>query len=325
MRQTTPQRTATAIPPRRRLPNIRRLHGTFTAIYTIVAAFLLGAQIFFINYEVVFQVGLLSFWIGTAFLMLSCVIIGKELLRAAGCVNLFTIAYAHTISIIFCCVACIIFSFFYLWNLIQILSMCDDFQSHHNMSHMMQTQIDVLVSYKAPFHSIIRQQALLLKYTMKPEQQEDGPTDALPMAPGPPSTRHVEPRILRQKPQHPYSVNQTFLRHLLREQPQQQQDTSYIDEEVAMGFSLLDHEVDNLIRQESQRIEAKNSFPVRTDRPIYTTTHHEDLMFQELRARKICRNEQGFAIFWIIFIILTDLMNLITIGVYCWLRTFYRC
>lgn len=171
----------------KRVTDIRRLHGTFTTIYTIIAAFWIGAPIFFVNYEAIFQSGLTNFFVATSILMLSSTIVGKEAIRN-NTKREFMLTYRHTIGIIFFATAAIFASAFYIWNLITMLSKCDTVQTN----------------------------------------------------------------------------------------------TTIVSE---------------------------------------TISYTEDERFQDLRARKICRNEQGFAIGLSVLLLVMDLLNLAAIGFYLWVRS----
>lgn len=107
---------------RRGAPNIRRIHATFTAIYAILAGFFLVAPILFINYELIFQSGLLGFFILTAGWMLSATIWGKEL---CFCHGEFYLLNRFFFSIFTCSALGFLFTLYYVYNVANILSMCD--------------------------------------------------------------------------------------------------------------------------------------------------------------------------------------------------------
>ena len=56
------------------------------------------------------------------------------------------------------------------------------------------------------------------------------------------------------------------------------------------------------------------------DKATEVTSLTEDQAFQLARAAKICRNEQGFAMAMLIFLIVVVILNFITIWVYLWLK-----
>lgn len=182
-------------PPRRlHVPNIRAIHGTFTTIYAIVAGFFLAAPIIFINYELIFESGLLGFLILTTGLMFAATIWANEL---CVCHGEYYILNRFLIAIIFCCGFGLIFNFYYTYNVINVLSMCDATSSSSSM-HMMAI---------------------------------------------PPTTTNAE----------------------------------------------------------------------------------KDDQFQVDRVAKICRNEQGFGIFLAVTLILIDILFLLTIAVYAWLKSWHNC
>ena len=181
---------------RRGAPNIRRVHASFTAIYAILAGFFLVAPIIFINYELIFQSGLLGFFILTAGWMLAATIWGKEL---CFCHGEFYILERFLISIIACSVFGFVFTFYYLYNVANILSMCDQFDT-----------------------------------------------------------------------------------------------TTHISSTVVHVATIL-------------------------------TNAEKDDQFQIDRAAKICRNEQGFGIFLLVILILVEILFLLTIAVYAWLKSWTNC
>lgn len=61
------------------------------------------------------------------------------------------------------------------------------------------------------------------------------------------------------------------------------------------------------------------------DRAVKTTTISEDQAFQIARAAKICRNEYGFAMCLTILLLLADIICLVTIFVYLWIKRKIRC
>lgn len=108
-------------PRRLNAPNIRAIHGTFTTIYAVVAGFFLAAPIIFINYELIFQSGLLGFLILTSAMMFAATIWANEL---CVCHGEYYLLNRFLIAILFSCAAGIIFNFYYTYNVINILSMC---------------------------------------------------------------------------------------------------------------------------------------------------------------------------------------------------------
>lgn len=122
-------------PRRLNPPNIRAIHGTFTTIYAILAGFFLAAPIIFVNYELIFQSGLLGFLILTAGFMFAATIWAKEL---CVCHGEYYILNRFIIAIIFCCVGGFIFNFYYMYNVIDILSMCGTINDNEGTSfHLM--------------------------------------------------------------------------------------------------------------------------------------------------------------------------------------------
>lgn len=97
---------------------------------------------------------------------------------------------------------------------------------------------------------------------------------------------------------------------LQKQQPQQQQP-----------YSQLESEVNHLITLNERRYSPKSQITPAANEAIETTSRAEDILFNELRARKICRNEQGFAISLLILLIVMDLLNVATIGFHIWILT----
>jgi hypothetical protein len=294
---------ATRRPTGRSVYNVRGIHSLFTAIYTILGAFFLGAPIIFINYEVIFQSGLMGFFIVVGALMISIVMIGKELCRQLG---EFAVLRRHTITIAAAALFSILFSFWWLWNIINILSMCDDFAAP-NTTGSGGASVQLLVYYTAPYEGIMRQQVLTRKYGY---DEKHGLLEAQQVS-------NATNRRLRQTQSYRYTAQRARLhaqrREILRALSQENEQESH--------FSLLENEIIMLFEEEKREVDERTSYSVKSVTPIHVTTAEEDAQFQELRARKICRNEQGFAIFLAILIIITMILNLITIGVYTWLRT----
>lgn len=111
---------------RRKGTNIKAVHSTFTAIYVILAAFILSAPVWFINYELIFESGLLGFTVGIAFLLVSITIVGKELCHTRG---EFVILGRHVILINFAAFASMVYiGLWYLWNTINTLRQCSEIQ-----------------------------------------------------------------------------------------------------------------------------------------------------------------------------------------------------
>ena len=124
--------------------NIRPLHRLLATIYTIIAIFWLGAPIICINYESIFQSGLLGFFLGATFLFLSATIVSKEAIRN-GTRRDFMLTYRHAIGIILCAGATIFFSSFYIWNLTQALGKCDSFVSDTSSN---ESSVEILVMHR---------------------------------------------------------------------------------------------------------------------------------------------------------------------------------
>lgn len=122
------------MPRRLNAPNIRAIHGTFTTIYAVVAGFFLAAPIIFINYELIFQSGLLGFLILVSGLMFAATIWANELCLCHG---EYYILNRFLIAILFCCAAGFIFNFYYTYNVINILSMCSAEDTSSSRLHIM--------------------------------------------------------------------------------------------------------------------------------------------------------------------------------------------
>lgn len=258
--------------------NTRALHNTFTTIYALIAVFWLGAPVFFVNYEVVFQSGLMGFFIGTAFLMLSATIVGKEAIRNRTSHH-FMLTYRHSIGIIFCAAAALALSLFYLWNIAHTLTMCDSFLTNATepvTAADLDSSVELLVSYRA------NQRLRVLR-----------------------ATYNEEGTLLLGTKKRSASSNATS---------------------PPPSYTSLQQEVKTLIVKHEQRYSYKKQMATMAtmeamNEGIETTSRAEDVLFQELRARKICRNEQGFAIAIAILIIVMGLLDLTTIAVYIWMRT----
>jgi hypothetical protein len=94
----------------------------FAAIYIIIAAFFLSAPVFFINYELIFESGLVGWTVGIAFLLTSVTIIGNEYCLTRG---EFIILTRHVIMINFASFASIVYlCLWYIWNIIDRLLKC---------------------------------------------------------------------------------------------------------------------------------------------------------------------------------------------------------
>jgi len=184
--------------------NVKGIHSVFTGLYTLVAAFFLGVGTIGVGFEIAFQCSLMSFAIGVAFLMFSVTMIGKEICLTRG---EFYILARHIIGIVFCAFACIFFSTYYIWNIVNILLLCPHAQPHPNTTTL----------------------------------------------------------------------------------------------------SVASH-TQNLLSI------------AQLDKALQPTSLTEDQAFQLARAAKICRNEKGFALLMLLVVVLTDILNVITIFVYLWLR-----
>jgi hypothetical protein len=258
---------------RKKYYNVRPLHTLLATIYTAIAVFWLGAPIICVNYEAIFQSGLLGFFIGVAFLFLTATIVGKEAIRN-GTRRDFMLTYRHAISIILCASAAIFFSSFYIWNLTQALRKCDSFGSDSSGN---ESSVEVLVMHR------VNQRLRVLSVRYERINDETTP-------------------LIRKKRSD--------------ELPWQAEKVTTIT-----PYSQLEAEVNHLIVLNEQRYSSKKQITSTINDAIETTSRAEDVLFNELRARKICRNEQGFAISLVVLLIVMDLLNMATIGFHIWILT----
>ena len=302
---------------RHNAPNIRWIHASFTGIYVLFAAFFLIAPIVFINYEIIFQSGLLGFLIGIAFLMLSCVMVGKEICLARG---QFFILHRHLIAIIFCAVAAAIFTFFYIWNVANILSMCSQFDA--NMSATMASQTEIRISYTTPFHGILRRQSLRLRYDAEEKRLIRSQSGA-PEIPESLKTESFRYETRRMQYKETYRRLLQTLKTI--EEVERMGMEASIADEQEMQFYMLQNEIVMLMEEQSRRYEEMSSYAIKSVVPLHTTSIEEDEQFQEDRAAKICRNEQGFGIFLLVILILAEILYILTIAVYAWIKSWTNC
>lgn len=113
--------------------------------YTLITAFFIIAPVVCINYEIVFQSGLVHFTVGLTFIMLITTMIGDECSITRG---KFYILHRVSLSIIVCAALSIAFLSWYLWNTIDILSHCSkvtqegDALSSHKLTVDQQFNVD---------------------------------------------------------------------------------------------------------------------------------------------------------------------------------------
>lgn len=253
--------------------NIRPLHRLLATIYSVIAIFWLGAPIICINYESIFQSGLIGFFLGATFLFLSATIVSKEAIRN-GTRRDFMLTYRHAIGIILCAGAAIFFSSFYISNLTQTLSKCDSFLSDSSGN---ESSVEILVMHRV-------EERLRVLYAKYERVDDSGET----------------PGIARRK---------------------KRSDELPLQQQQQQPYSQLESEVNHLITLNERRYSPKSQITPAANEAIETTSRAEDILFNELRARKICRNEQGFAISLLILLIVMDLLNVATIGFHIWILT----
>lgn len=292
----------------RKAPHVYGIHKTFTAIYVILAAAFLIAPIVLIRYELIFQSGLLGFFIGIAFLMLSATICSKELCRCHG---EFYIIDAHVISIIFCCCCAAFCTAYYIDNVATILSMCPQFDVNSDVSLESQTELNITVSYMAPERGMLRRQSLNLKYNTEEKclvrNHQNMPGEETLGSLNIESFRYEAAR-LRYLEKH-----REWLRTLNTED---EEETTKTDE---LQFYMLRNEIRMLIEETARPYEGANGFSTRSVVPLQTTSLQQDEQFELDRAAKICRNEKGLAVFLLGILIFCEILYAVTIGVYAWL------
>ncbi len=118
-------------PTIRRGPNIRGIHATFTGIYLILSGFWLAAPIIFIYYESIFLSGLLGWLLIVGAFMVSANLWGKEF---CVCTGEYYLLNRFFISIIACCFFGFATTVYYIFDLVNILTMCPDLNANVTVS-----------------------------------------------------------------------------------------------------------------------------------------------------------------------------------------------
>ena len=311
MRRTPPD-VATL---RRNAPNIRRIHSTFTAIFAILSAFFIALPVIWVNYELSFQSGLLMFFIIITALMLSCVMWGKELCLCRG---EFAILTRHIVSILFCCLAGAFFTFFYIWNVANILSMCPQFVVNTSVTLDEQTEIGISLSYLAPDRGIMKHQSLHIRYNQAQQCLVRDQTDE----PEEPEELTIE-TFRYDKREMQYREKHRKWLEAITERTRIQEEGGEKTEELQ--FYMLQQEIKMLLDEKAKFQEKSSGFTTQNTIPMHITSLEEDQQFQVDRAAKICRNEKGFGIFLLVILIIAEILYLITFIVYLWLWSWLSC
>jgi len=271
----------------------QRLHYFFSVLYGVLAAIIVSASIFGINYEITFQTGLLGFDVGIAFLLIASTAISRRTQRRT---SEYLIYRDCAIAIATTCAISIIFTSFYLYNVVYILAVkCPEFQNGHVAPHVEL----LLVSYIYPHKSISKQNVLLLRYNA------------------------TERSLSRRKQiDHQWFAASDRYQHqksaydVLMALPEAERRT-------VTAFHFLEQEVQLLLGENlrAMGVEEERGFSAQQhEHGGEGANREEERIFLELKARRICRNEYAFAVFWAVFLSLLILFNLLTIGVYSWIK-----
>lgn len=253
----------------------------------------------------------MGFLIAVAVLMLSCVIVGKEL---CACHGEFYVTNRHIWSIMFCCGAAAICTFYYIYNVANILSRCPQFEvdSGAALSIMQATHMTLSLSYKSPVDGMLRRQSLSIKYDTEEKclvREHAATADAAAAADLKIESYKYEASRLRYKERH---------REWLQNMKQQEKEE---EDDDLLKFYMLQNEIEMLLEEASRPYDAGSGYSQKNVIPLHTTTVEEDEQFQEDRAAKICRNEQGFGIFLLVLLIICEILYVTTIAVYAWLKS----
>lgn len=90
--------------------------------------------------------------------------------------------------------------------------------------------------------------------------------------------------------------------------------------DVYSPYQVLEREIGDALQRRQTEFEAKKSVTVQGHDAVSQSSELEDRIFFNMMIRKICRNEYGFVIFLIVFLLLIALLGFITLGWFLYVR-----
>lgn len=114
--------------------------------------------------------------------------------------------------------------------------------------------------------------------------------------------------------------------HWVRSQARQmEQEQSPICSDASYSqFHHLESEIEQALEQRLQQFNAQKSVIIQGHDFSLQSNELEDRIFFDMMVREICRNEYGFVVFLIVFLLLIALLNFILLGWFLYIRRYYK-
>ena len=296
-----------------KIHHARRSYFWFAFIYGVITATIVMASTAFVAFSATYQSGVLA---------LMVVMAGVLLLASAAAEKLLDLPERRRICIILCVFAAaqLIFTTIYLYNLIHIL--VKECPNHHHIANittaaptakrrsevagegmpepMFTPGIAITIDYRWRHAASgeIREDVILLRYNE--------------------TARHIAQRRKMNYGWYGAIPEETFYASA--------RGDSYTLLELHRRanhsfYSLMEAEVNTILMARLDEVDSKNVFRTTQIDDLRGTGEEARMTLLDHQIRYLCQQEYGFTIFWVIFLFFTQILNIITIGLFAWLAT----